>query len=112
MMPGDRAIWGAVPIPVNPKLNVPAEPVTCNGTGRCPENPGLKVTVTLHIVPTGSAVLRTHPVAVTVYSCLLPCDTGAAMPVIVVPAVFTSSGIVTATLVEPTGVVGKATLAA
>ena len=36
-VPGVRTTWGAVPIPVIPKLNVPAEVATCNGTGRGPE---------------------------------------------------------------------------
>jgi hypothetical protein len=66
--------------------------------------------VTLQTSAAFSGVFRVQPVAVTVYSCLLPCDTGAAMPVMVVPSVFTSSAIVTAVLVEPTGVVGNTTL--
>src|ERR1700677_3867831 len=110
MMPGERAKRGAVPIPFKPKLNVPPELATCNGTGREPAYPGAKVAVTLQTVPAASAVLRAQSGAVTVSSRLFPCDAGAVIPVIVVPAVFTSSATVTAMLVELTGVVGNSTL--
>ena len=59
---------------------------TCNGTGRGPEYPGVKVTGTVQMVPDAVEVKpvasTVHPLTVpTAYSCLPPWDCGAAMPV-------------------------------